>query len=232
MGHTLSSLTRLILTVTLAVSGGACRRQLHDPNDAYRDPKVGAAEWNQLFEGPDRQIFSERAQIMRLAAVRPGSRVADVGAGTGLFSMLLSDAVGPEGVVYAEEIMPKFAEFVASRASSEHHANVVSVLGTDVSVGLPPASIDLAFLCDVYHHFDHPREMLGSLHRALRPGGQVFLVDYRREPGRSPAWLLEHVRAGELEVVGEVEASGFTLVSRDESLRDSYALRFRRDPTP
>jgi predicted methyltransferase len=215
----------------LAAVGGACHRP-HDPNDAYRDPNVSAAAWNQLFESSDRQIFAERAQIMRLVPVQPGARVADVGAGTGLFSMLLADAVGADGVVYAEEIAPKFAEFLAARAARERRANVVSTLGTDVGVGLPPGSIDLAFLCDVYHHFDHPREMLASIHLALRPGGQVFLVDYRREPGRSPAWLLEHVRAGELDVVGEIEASGFTLVSRDESLRDSYALRFRRDPTP
>jgi predicted methyltransferase len=83
----------------------------------------------------------------------------------------------------------------------------------------------------VYHHFDHTKEMLASLRRALRPNGRMFLVDYRREAA-SPAWLLEHVRDGEDAVVREVEAAGFTMVSRDESLRDSYAVTFRRDATP
>jgi SAM-dependent methyltransferase len=128
--------------------------------------------------------------------------------------------------------MEKFGAFTAARAEREGRANVVSVLGTETGVGLPAASIDLAFLCDVYHHFDRPREMLASLRRALRPNGRIFLVDYRRDPSASPPWLLEHVRAGEDEVVREVEAAGFTMVSRDESLRDSYAVTFRRDATP
>jgi predicted methyltransferase len=210
----------------------ACTRRPPGPNDAYLDPRVSAEEWNRLFEGQDRQIFAERAQILRLARVAPGARVADVGAGTGVFSMMLADAVGSDGVVYAEEVMEKFSVFIAARAAREGRANVVSVVGTETGVGLPAASIDVAFLCDVYHHFDHPKEMVASLRRALRPNGRMFLVDYRREAGASPAWLLEHVRAGEDAVVREVEAGGFTMVSRDESLRDSYAVTFRRDASP
>jgi predicted methyltransferase len=221
-----------VFIVALATGAVAsCRRHL-SPNEAYRDPRTSAADWNRLFEGTDRQIFVERERIMRLARVAPAARVADVGAGTGLFSMLLADAVGPSGVVYAEEVMEKFGGFVAARVEREGRANVVSVLGTETSVGLPAASIDLAFLCDVYHHFDHPKEMLASLRRALRPNGRMFLVDYRRDAGSSPPWLLEHVRAGEDDVVREVEAAGFTMVSRDESLRDSFAITFRRDAAP
>jgi ubiquinone/menaquinone biosynthesis C-methylase UbiE len=220
------------LAVTIGALGPSCARRRADPNAPYRDPSVSAAEWNRLFEGPDRRVFSERAQIVRLAHLQPGMRVADVGAGTGLFSMLLSDAVGGAGVVYAEEVTEKFSTFIAARAAREGRSNVVSVVGTETGLGLPPASIDLAFLCDVYHHFDHPREMLASIRRALRPDGQLFLVDYRRELGRSPTWLLDHVRAGEVDVDGEIEAAGFTLVFRDESLSQSYALAFRRNAMP
>jgi predicted methyltransferase len=217
------------MVAALAALGPSCARRRIDPNDAYRDPRVSADEWNRLFEGRDRQIFLERAQIIRLARVAPGARVADVGAGTGVFSMLLADAVGAEGVVYAEEVMEKFGAFIAARAAREGRVNVVSVIGTETGVGLPGESVDLAFLCDVYHHFDHPKDMLASIRRALRPNGRLFLVDYRREAGLSPPWLLEHVRAGEGDVVREVEAAGFTVVSRDDGLRDSYALTFRRD---
>jgi predicted methyltransferase len=157
-----------------------------------------------------------------------GSTVADVGAGTGLFSMMLSSAVGPEGRVYAEEVEEKFSRFIAERAAREGHANVVSVVGTETTVGLPPGSIDLAFLCDVYHHFDRPAEMLASIRRALRPGGQMFVLDFKREPGRSPAWVFQHVRADEQTVLREIEAAGFTSTAVDHSLQDSYALRFRR----
>ena len=113
----------------------------------------------------------------------------------------------------------------------EGRANVVSVVGTETSVGLPPASIDLAFLCDVYHHFDHPREMLASIHRALRPNGRLFVVDYRREAGE-PALAARARARGRRRRRARDRGGGFTLVSRDESLRDSYAVTFRRDTAP
>jgi predicted methyltransferase len=154
--------------------------------------------------------------------------VADIGAGTGLFSMMLSDQVGQSGRIYAEEIMGKFSAYIAERAWREKRYNVVSVMGTERSIGLPAASIDLAFLTDVYHHFDYHEEMLASIRTALRDEGELFLVDFRREPGRSPAWIFEHVRAGEDVVVHEIEAAGFVSISRDESLQDNYVRRFRR----
>jgi predicted methyltransferase len=206
---------------------GACRRRHFGPNDAYRDPTRGAEVWDDLFQSESRELYRERNRIMALAAVRPGMTVADVGAGTGLFSMMLSDAVGPEGRVYAEDIIDKFTRFVAERAEREKRTNVVSVAGTERGVGLPPSSIDLAFLCDVYHHFSGAAVMLTSVRRALRPRGELFLVDFRRERD-SPAWVLEHVRAGEDTVVREVEQMGFEVVSRDHSLHDNYVVRFRR----
>jgi predicted methyltransferase len=226
------SLNQVIaLAVAIAAATGAgCFRRRVGPNDAYYDPRVGAERWRQLFEGEDREIYRQRARIMQLAAVTPGMSVVDVGAGTGLFSMLLSDAVGETGRVYAEEIMEKFSSFIAARAEHERRANVVSVMGTETSIGLPPASVDFVFACDVYHHFDHPAQMLASMHRALRPGGEMLLVDFTREPGLSPAWILEHVRAGRQQVLREVEAAGFTLVSTDDSVGINYALRFRRAP--
>jgi predicted methyltransferase len=194
---------------------------------------MSAEAWNHFFEDDGRgEIYQQRAAILKLAAVRPGMAVADVGAGTGLFSMMLSDAVGPGGRVYAEEIVERFSSYLAARADRERRANVVSVMGTELGIGLPPDSIDLAFLCDVYHHFDHAREMLASIRRALRPSGEIFLVDFRREPGRSAAWVLDHVRADEAEVIREIEGAGFLLVSADHGFHDSYALRFRSTRAP
>ena len=103
---------------------------------------------------------------------------------------------------------------------------------------VPPElpEFDLVTLMFNYHDLGHlgvdRTTMNRAVLRALKPGGHLFLVDYRREAGKSPAWLLEHVRAGELDVAGEIEGAGFTLVFRDESLRDSYVLDFRRDAAP
>ena len=211
---------------------GARSRRLQPPrqgpNDAYLDPRVSAETWDWLFRAEDRELYDRRELVLSLAAVKPGMDVADVGAGTGLFSMMLSDAVGSQGRVYAEEVIDRFSRYIAERAAREGRANVMSVVGTERSVGLPPGSIDLAFLCDVYHHFAFPAPMLASIRAALRDDGQVFLVDFRREPGRSPAWVFEHVRASEQGVLREFDAAGFVALSRDDSLRDSYVWRFRR----
>jgi len=205
-----------------------CRKRTPGPNDAYHDPRMSAEAWHHFFEDDGRgEIYQKRAAILALAPVRPGMAVADVGAGTGLFSMMLSDAVGVTGRVYAEEVEERFSRFVAERAVRERRPNVVSVVGTEWGIGLATGSIDLAFLCDVYHHFDHAPEMLASIRAALRPAGQLFLVDFRREPGASPTWVFEHVRADEAHVIQEVERAGFVLISADHSLHDSYALRFR-----
>ena len=211
-----------------AATLGGCARRPAGPNDAYRDPRISAETWNHFFEDDGRgEIYQRRDAILRLAGARPGTVVADVGAGTGLFSMMLSDAVGPTGRVYAEEVEPRFSQYIAARAARDGRTNVVAVVGTERGIGLPPQSIDLAFLCDVYHHFDYPNEMLASIRQALRPGGALFLVDFRRAPGASPSWVLEHVRAGEEQVIQEIERAGFILISADHSFRDSYALRFR-----
>ena len=205
------------------------RRPPPGPNDAYRDPRISAETWHHFFEDPGRgEIYQQRDVIVRLAAPKPGMTVADVGAGTGLFTMMLSTAVGPTGRVYAEEVEEKFSRHIAERAVVEQRRNVVSVVGTELGIGLPPDSIDLAFVCDVYHHFDHPTEMLASIWRALRPGGELFVVDFKREPGKSPAWVFEHVRADEATVIREIEAAGFVSIAVDHTLHDSYALRFRR----
>jgi SAM-dependent methyltransferase len=216
------------LAAVLAVAGTSCRPRHTTPNDAYLDPRVSTETWNQLFQSEGRELYERRDRVMSLAAVKPGMSVADIGAGTGLFTMMLSDAVGPQGRVYAEEVLDKFSRYIAERALREGRNNVVSVVGTERSVGLPPGSIDLAFLCDVYHHFDYPDEMLASIRSALRDQGEVFLVEFRREAGRSPVWVFEHVRAGEEVVIHEFEAAGFLPLSRDDSLRDSYVWRLRR----
>jgi ubiquinone/menaquinone biosynthesis C-methylase UbiE len=225
------SLVLVFLVASLVVVASGCRARRTGPNDAYLDPTVSAEAWNDLFAAHGRELYDKRDVVIRLAAVTPGMSVADVGAGTGVFTMMLSDAVGPTGRVYAEEVVGKFSGYIAEAAVDGGRTNVVSVVGTGRGVGLPPDSIDLAFLCDVYHHFDHPEEMLASIRRALHVQGEVLLVEFRREPGSAP-WVLEHVRAGEEEVVREFERAGFARVARDDSLRDSFVWRFRRDDQP
>jgi SAM-dependent methyltransferase len=94
---------------------------------------------------------------------------------------------------------------------------------------LAPASIDLAFICDAYHHFEQPKAMLASIRRALRPGGTLIVVDFERIPGVSPDWILKHVRAGKEDFRAEIEAAGFGFVEEVKLMRENYVLRFSRD---
>jgi ubiquinone/menaquinone biosynthesis C-methylase UbiE len=165
--------------------------------------------------------------------------------------MLFSAAVGPSGKVYAVDIAAPFLAHIARRAAAAGARNVEVVRGTARSIALPRASVDLVFVCDTYHHFEHPEQTLASIRRALRPGGALVVVDYRREPGKSAAWVVEHVRADQAAVIAEIEAAGFVRqrdgddaspravpgggeqpvpARRDPLLRESYFLMFRVAP--
>jgi predicted methyltransferase len=105
---------------------------------------------------------------------------------------------------------------------------VQTVLCTERSVELPTHSIDLAFLCDVYHHFEYPQSSLASIHQALRPGGEMVVVDFKRVPGKSSDWTMNHVRAGQEVVEEEIAAAGFKKIEQADVLKDNYLLRFRK----
>lgn len=197
------------------------------PNDKFLKPDLDVPSWVERFEKPGREVYDKRKQIVAAARVKKGAAVADVGAGTGLFTMLFSEAVGPKGTVYAVEIAPKFLEYIAERARKAGARNVKAVRGTANSVELPPASVDLIFLCDTYHHFESPRDSLASIRKALRPGGELLLVDFQREPGKTAKWITEHVRAGKEVVTREIEAAGFTRVEELPLLKENFVLRFR-----
>lgn len=95
---------------------------------------------------------------------------------------------------------------------------------------LAPQSIDVAFICDTYHHFEYPRSTMASIRSALRPGGQLIIIDFIRIPGVSRDWILDHVRAGREEVIAEVKSDGFTLIETPDTpyLEENYVLRFRK----
>jgi predicted methyltransferase len=187
-------------------------------------------EFVRTFEGESREIAIHHREIVAALELSPGMAVADVGAGTGLFLQPLARTVGSEGRVLAVDISPRFVEHLEQRASAEGLAQVEVVLCKEDSVELPPASVDVALVCDTYHHFEYPRSTLASLMAAIRPGGRLVVVDFERIPGVSREWTLDHVRAGKEVFRAEIEAAGFRLVDEVEvpGLEDNYLLRFRR----
>jgi ubiquinone/menaquinone biosynthesis C-methylase UbiE len=199
-------------------------------NEAFLSEDLDVDRYVEIFEGESREIYARRNEIVASLGITPGSAVADIGAGTGLFMGLFAEAVGESGRVFAVDISPKFIERLRTRASQPGLESVTVVLGKERSVELGEASIDLAFVCDTYHHFEYPRSTLASLHRAIRPGGSLVIVDFKRIPGESRDWVLEHLRAGEDVFTKEIEAAGFERVEQVaiEGLKENYVLRFRR----
>jgi predicted methyltransferase len=197
----------------------AINRPFHDPDFDY---------WLGVFERDGREVYDRRGEIVEAVELRQGMIVADIGAGTGLFTRLFASAVGETGRVFAVDVSRSFVENIRRRAEADGLQNVEGVVSTQTDVSLPPGIVDLAFLCDTYHHFEQPTVTLRSIHAALRPGGQLVIVDFRRVAGESPDWVMGHVRAGKDAVIREVEAAGFRFIEERGFLRQNYFLRFER----
>lgn len=217
-----------LLVLLAAADAGAPHKE--NVNERFLKPDLDVPTWVKKFESPGREVFDKREQIVAATHLKAGASVADVGAGTGLYTMLFSRKVGRSGLVYAVEISPRFLQYLGQRAKKAGARNVKPVKGTETSIELPAESVDLVFLCDTYHHFDKPKASLASIRKALRRDGELMVIDFKREPGKSAAWVSEHVRAGQAEVTAEIEAAGFTLVEELPLLKENYVLRFRLKP--
>ena len=198
-------------------------------NDKFLDPKLNVEEWTKKFETESREIFHQRDQIVAATGLKPGMAMADIGAGTGLFTLHFAKAVGADGKVYAVEIARNFLEHIKARASNASATNVQTVLCTEKSVELTESSLDLAFICDVYHHFEYPQATLATLHKALKPGGEIVLIDFKRIPGETSDFIMGHVRAGQEVFEAEIIAAGFEKVAEvKDVLKENYFVKFRK----
>lgn len=198
-------------------------------NDHYNNADV--RRWRGVFERDGREVWDRRHDILAALNLKPGTAIADIGAGTGFFVMLFADAVGPKGRVYAVDITRNFIDAIRTRAHGMGYRNVIGVVNNARSVMLPANSIDLAFCSDTYHHFEFPDSTLASIHAALKPGGELVVIDFKRIPGVSVPWVIGHVRAGEEVVTREIEQAGFALMERKDFMQTQFYLRFRKKPT-
>ena len=154
----------------------------HSPaemNKQFQDPNLDISWFVDRFETDSREIYAKRRKIVEAVGLHPGQAVADIGAGTGLFSWMFAEKLGPKGTVYAVEIAPAFLKYLGEQAHKRGIEKVVKpVRSTQKTTNLAPASIDLAFVCATYHHFEHPGRVLASIHRSLRPGGRLVVIDF------------------------------------------------------
>jgi ubiquinone/menaquinone biosynthesis C-methylase UbiE len=199
-------------------------------NRQFEDPNLDVQKFVQRFETDSREIFTQRHPIVRAVDLRPGLAVADIGAGTGLFTWMFAAKVGPKGTVYAVEIAPAFLKSIGEQARQRGLEKVVkTVRSTQATMNLAPGSIDVAFVCATYHHFEHPEKALASIHQALRPSGRLVVIDFDLRKDSS-AFVRERARAPKEVYFREIEAAGFTQSRAKPSLNltENFFAVFQR----
>ncbi|MGH9411941.1 MAG: class I SAM-dependent methyltransferase [Vicinamibacterales bacterium] len=181
-----------------------------------------------LLEGPDRELWQQPDRIMDALLIGDGSSVADVGAGGGWFTVRLARRVGPNGLVFAEDIQRPMIEAIQQRVRLEGLRNVKTVLGTSEDPGLPPASLDAVLIVDSYYEFEHPITLLANLAKTLKPSGRIGIINFKRDGG-GPGPIMEN-RVDPEQVVGDARDAGLVLQKRETFLRYQYLLIFGPAP--
>lgn len=157
--------------------------------------------------------------------LRPNDVIADIGAGSGYYAFRISPKV-PLGKVIAIDIQPEMLDFLRRKSAELSITNVVPHQGNIDDLKLPESSLDAALMVDAYHEFSHPAEMLASLHHALKPGGRVFLLEFRGEDERVPIKPLHKMT--EAQARRELEAAGFRFVSNHRNLPWQHFMVFQK----
>jgi ubiquinone/menaquinone biosynthesis C-methylase UbiE len=207
-----------LLTVVLAFAAG-------EPASAQLASRP-AEEWGKVLDQPARLEGLKISEVITRLGVKPGQIVADLGAGTGVFSVPFGKAVAPNGRVYAVEIDKGFLPIIESRAKEGNVANVRPVLGEFTDPKLPSQDVDLAFMHDVLHHVEDRAGYLKSAARYVKPGGRFAIIDFRAD--QSPHRNEPNLVVSEEQVTAWMKAAGFSRVERLDLFPEKYVLVFSR----
>jgi SAM-dependent methyltransferase len=192
-------------------------------------PKLFAPQDLGLLDAPDREQWQKPDQIMDALGIAEGSIVADLGAGGGWFSIRLARRVGPNGLIYAEDIQPPMLDEISRRIQRENITWVRPLLGTATDPRLPPG-LDAILIVDVYHEMDDPVTLLNNAARSLKTTGRLGSVDSLPGgggPGPAPAQ-----RVDAKAVIGDAQAAGLRLISEETVPPFEFLLVFGRVSGP
>jgi ubiquinone/menaquinone biosynthesis C-methylase UbiE len=182
------------------------------------------------YQGADWLERSERDEeeapdiALNVLKIPKGASVADIGAGSGFITERLSARVGPTGRVFANDLQPQMLQILGRRLAQRNITNVTLVQGTIDDPKLDAASVDLEIMVDVYHELSQPQAMLRRLRAALKPGGRLVLLEYRKEDPTIPIKFEHKMSVAEAKM--ELEAEGFALARVDEALPRQHILIF------
>ena len=165
-----------------------------------------AAPW---LERPEREEEERLSLLVRELSLQPGNKVADIGAGSGVITFMMAEDVGETGKVYAVDIQRQMLDLLGDKLKNKGVTNIELVLAEEKSPNLEPDSIDLALMVDVYHEFAYPFETMAEISKALKPGGRVAFVEYRREDPEVPIKLVH--KMSEAQIKKEIGRPDFGL---------------------
>ena len=177
------------------------------------------------LEREEREMEENTSLLLKNLAVKPGMVVADIGAGSGYHSALLSKMVGT-GKVFAVDVEPEMIAYLKARIKQEKLSRIVPVLSTEQKVSLPENAIDMMLLVDVYHEFSFPYEMALSMQAALKPGGKLVLVEFRAEDPTVPIKTIH--KMSEAQAIKEFKAAGFAFDKNIDNLPWQHCMVFTK----
>jgi precorrin-6B methylase 2 len=178
------------------------------------------------LERPEREVEERPSLVIDALEIKPGQTVVDLGAGSGYYSFRIAPLVGEKGKVLAVDIEPAMLKVIDDRAKRSGVRNVVTVRSTAQDPNLPPQSVDLLFMVDVYHELAYPFEVMTKVREALKPGGRVALVEFREE---DPAVMIKPVhKMSEHQTIKEMEAVGFRHLKTVRTLPIQHLVIFEK----
>jgi len=177
------------------------------------------------LERPERQYEENTALLLKNLDLKPGMNFADIGAGSGYYSNLISKRIG-SGKVFAVDVEPEMIIYLNDRIKKEKLSNIVTVLGSETSVSLPALSMDIMLLVDVYHEFSFPYEMGLSMFKSLKPNGKLVLVEFRSEDKSVPIKKIH--KMSEAQAVKELQMAGFHLEKNIDNLPWQHCMVFAK----
>ena len=182
------------------------------------------AKWVNVFDDPGRDVWQKPDAVLDAIGVKPGMTVADIGAGTGYFSVHIAKAVGSKGLVLAIDIEPNFVDYMKERAAKAKLAQFVPVLAFPEDPKLPAHAVDLVLIVDTWHHIDDRLQYLVTLAAGLKAGGRVAVVDFKK--GDFPVGPPDAHKLTADQVSAEFLAAGWRKASQWDELPYQYVIVF------
>jgi predicted methyltransferase len=181
-----------------------------------------AEKWSQVFDDPKRDAWQKPHEVIQALALKPDAVVADIGSGTGYFSVRFANMV-PKGRVYGVDTEPDMVKYLAERAQREGLKNLIAVAGKPADPRLPEKA-DLIILVDVYHHIADRERYFRQLQKSLKPGGRLAVIDFRMDSPQGPP---QSARIAPERVKAELKRAGYMPLEEHAFLPNQYFLVFR-----